>query len=464
MRIGLVALLALGSLAGCLGPRPQAPSAATVTPPADWRTATATTAPVGPEWWRGFGDPVLADLIARALAGNADLAIAVARVEEARAATRLGRAQLAPLVGGSGGTTAGQTLSPFGTPSDALGAQPAVQVSYDLDLFGRLRQASRAAAAQQLASEGARATVRLAIVSSVATGYMTLLGLDQRLAIARQTLVARADALRIARRRFDVGYSSRLELRQAEADYRATEVLIPQAELAIRRQEDALALLLGENPAPIARGLPLDRLTVPPVPDGLPADLLRRRPDIQQAEQSLVAADRSLDSARAALLPSIALTGSAGLVLSTALANPVGLFSLGGSILGPLFDAGRGRAQSDAAAARRDQAAFAYRRAALTAFREVEDGLAGVQRAGEQVTSLAQQRTALAGAVQNASARYRAGYSSYLEQLDAQRGLLAAELSLVQARTDRLVAAVALYQAMGGGWTQAAAQGDGRRP
>jgi len=445
------ALLALG-VAGCLGPRPDVPPAASVTPPAGWRSPVGVTAPIAADWWQRFGDPALAGLVTRALANNDDLAIAVARVEEARAVARLSRAQLSPQIGGSGGTTAGQTLSPLGTPSDAIGAQPGVQASYDLDLFGRLRQASRAAAAQALASEGARDTVRLAIVSAVVSGYVTLRGLDQRLSIAEGTLAARAEALRIARRRFEVGYSSRLELRQAEADYRATEGLIPQAELAIRRQENALSLLLGDTPGAIPRGVPLDRLLVPAVPDGLPADLLRRRPDLFQAEQLLVAADRSLDSARAAFLPNIALTGSAGVVLSTALAEPVGLFTLGGSVLAPIFDAGRLRAQADAATARRDQAAFAYRRAALTAFREVEDSLAGLRRSGEQAGILGQQRNALAGALVNATERYRAGYSGYIEQLDAQRGLLAADLALVQARTDRLVAAVALYQAMGGGW------------
>jgi multidrug efflux system outer membrane protein len=460
MRRGAVLLvLALSSgLAACAGPRPGPPPAASFTPPAIWRTTAGPAAPIAADWWQALGDPVLTGLIARALAANDDLAIAATRVEEARAGARLARAQLSPQIGGNGGTSAGQALSPFGTASDAVGAQPGVTISYDLDLFGRLRQAGRAAAAQALASEGARDTVRLAVVTGVATGYVTLRGLDARLAIARSTLAARAEALRIARRRFEVGYSSRLELRQAEADYRATEVLIPQAELAIRRQEDSLSLLLGDNPGPIPRGAALDRLTVPPVPGGLPADLLRRRPDLWQAEQTLVAADRSLDSARAALLPNVTLTGSAGVVLSTALANPVGLFSLGGSVLAPLFDAGRVRAQADAAAARRDAAAFGYRRAALTAFREVEDSLAGVTRAGEQATVLEAQRTALAGALVNATERYRAGYSPYLEQLDAQRGLLSADLALVQARIDRLVAAVTLYQAMGGGWTGSAAR------
>jgi len=330
-----------------------------------------------------------------------------------------------------------------------------VQASYDLDLFGRLRLASAAAQAQALASEGARDTVRLALVSSVASGYITLRGLDRRLAIARETLAARAEALRIARRRAETGYTSRLEQRQAEGEYHATEQLVEAAQLAITRQENALSLLVGDTPTTIARGATLEALATPAIPDGLPADLLRRRPDLFQAEQTLVAADRSLDSARAALLPSVSLTGSVGLVLSTALSDPVGVFSLGGSVLSPLFDGGRLRAQERGAIARRDTAAFTYRRTALSAFREVEDALAGVLRFGQQADAVAAQRDALAGALVNASERYRAGYTSYLEQLDAQRGLLNAELALAQARADRLTAYVALYQAMGGGWSRA---------
>jgi NodT family efflux transporter outer membrane factor (OMF) lipoprotein len=315
-----------------------------------------------------------------------------------------------------------------------------------------LRQASRAARAQLLATEAARDTVRLAAATSTATGYVTLRALDQRLQIARDTLAARSEALRIARRRFETGYSSRLELRQAQAEYAATEQLVPAAELAIARAENALSLLVGDAPGPIARGVPLDRLTLPDIPPGLPADLLRRRPDLFQAEQNLVAADRSLDSQRAAFLPNLALTGSAGVVLSTALGTPVGVFSLGGSILAPLFDGGRLAAQEDAATARRDQAAFAYRRTALTAFQEVDDALAGVERTREQAAAFSAQVAAARGALQNATNRYRAGYSAYIEQLDAQRSLLTAELSLIQAENDRLASAIALYRALGGGW------------
>ena len=442
-------------LSACLGPRPEAPSTTAVAPPPAWRTALGPGTPVRADWWAAFGDPVLTQLVGRALANSPDLGAAAARVEEARASERLARAQLSPLVTASLPTTDARALNAFGVAGTNLAAQPSISASYDPDLFGRLRNASAAARAQLLATEGARDVVRLGLASSVASGYITLRALDARLAVARDTLAARGDALRIARRRAETGYTSNLELHQAEGEYRATEQLIPQAQLAITRQEDALSLLLGDTPRAIPRGAALTALAAPPIPAGLPADLLRRRPDLYQAEQTLVAADRSLDSARAALLPNIALTGSVGVILTTALANPVGIFSLGGSVLTPLFAGGRLRASADAATARRDQAAYAYRRSALTAFREVDDSLAGVQRTREQAIALRGQRDALAAALQNASNRYRAGYSSYLDQLDTQRGLLTAQLALVQANADRLTSYVALYQAMGGGWTEA---------
>ncbi len=449
---GVAAMLAL---AGCIGPRPAAPTATAVVPPPAWRTAFGPGAPIRTDWWNAFGDPVLTHLVAQALASNPDLGAAAARVEEARAGERLARAQLVPSVSGSLPASDARTLSAFGTPTTNLSTTPSVSASYDPDLFGRLRNASAAARAQLLATEGARDVVRLGLASSVASGYITLRALDARLAVARDTLAARGDGLRIARRRAETGYTSNLELHQAEGEYRATEQLIPQAQLAITRQEDALSLLLGDNPRAIPRGAALTALALPPIPAGLPADLLRRRPDLYQSEQLLVAADRSLDSARAAMLPNVALTGSVGVILTTALANPVGVFSLGGSVLSPLFDGGRLRASTEAATARRDQAAYAYRRAALSAFRDVDDSLAGVQRSGQQAVAIRGQRDALAAALRNASNRYRAGYSSYLDQLDTQRGLLTAELALVQANSDRLTSYVALYQAMGGGWSEA---------
>ena len=451
------AVLALSAgalvLGACAGPRPAPPAGTAVVPPPAWRTALGPGQPIRADWWSAFDDPVLTRLVAQALAANPDLGAAIARIEEARAQTRLARAQLTPQLNLGGSLSEARVVNAFGQPSTSLAGQPAATISYEADIFGRLSAATEAARASLLASEAARDAVRLTIASQVATSYITLRALDQRLALARQTLEARQEGLHFARRRAETGYTSNLELRQAEAEYQATLQLVPAAQLAISRQENALSLLLGQNPAPIPRGKNLDDLVFPAIPDGLPADLLRRRPDLFQAEQNLVAADRTLDSARAALLPRLTLTGSTGVALSSLLPAGIGVFSLGGSILAPVFDGGRLRAQADTAAARRDQAAFAYSRAALQAFREVDDSLAGVQRSGEQATALAGQRDALAGALRNASNRYRAGYSSYIEQLDAQRGLLTAQLSLIQANTDRLNAYVTLYQALGGGWS-----------
>jgi len=216
--------------------------------------------------------------------------------------------------------------------------------------------------------------------------------------------------------------------------------------------EGVVSILLGENPRAIERGVGLNRLVAPTTPAGLPSALLRRRPDLAQAERQLAATDRSLDAARGAFLPAVQLTVTGGVVDSSLLAERIDVFSLGGSVLTPLFDAGRLRAQADAAAARRDQAAFAYRRAALNAFREVEDALATVRQTDEQARALERQHSAVAQALALARNRYQAGYSPYLDQLEAQRGLLAVELQQVQARSDRLNASVALFQALGGGW------------
>ena len=444
---------ALLSMSACLGPRPEAPSASAIAAPRAWRSPIGPAAPIEADWWRAFHDPVLTALVERALASNADIGVAVGRVEEARALTRLASAQQAPLatVGSTGGD--GRTVI-LGQGVDAFVAQPQVSISYDLDIFGRLREASAAARATLLATEATRDSVLLGVASSTAAGYISLLGFDARLATARATLLSRSDALRYARRRAAAGYTSQLELHQAEAEYQATAQLVPPAELAVTRQEDALSILVGDPPEAIRRGVALEALTTPAVPDGLPSDLLRRRPDIYSAEETLVASDRTLDSSRAAILPNLSLTGSAGLALSTALANPITLFSVGASVLAPLFDGGRLHAQADASAARRDQAAYAYRRTVLNAFREVEDGFAAAHRLDEQQASLRLQVTALQETLRISTNRYREGYSPYLDQLDAERGLLTAQLSLIQAENDRLVAFVTLYQAMGGGWMQ----------
>ncbi|TWB60552.1 efflux transporter outer membrane subunit [Nitrospirillum viridazoti] len=446
--------LALLLLCACTGPRPEAPLTAAVDPPPAWHGHDTADGAVEAAWWRAFGDPVLTRIVDQALANNTDVMAGAAHVAEARAQYRLAEAQRLPNVAFAAGGGRQRDVSPFGQPRQQTAGQWQTTAAYDLDLFGRQEDASEATRAALLATEAAHDSVRLVVAASAAAGYVGLRALDARLDVLKRTLAAREASLRLARRRAETGYAAQLDLAQAQAEYEATAQLIPATELAITRQEDGLSLLLGENPRAIERGLDLTGLTPPPVPAGLPADLLRRRPDIAQAEQQLVAADHGLDAARAAFLPDVQLSAAGGTVVSS-LIDPVNVFTLGGSILAPLFDSGRLRAQADGAAARRDAAAFGYRKAALSAFREVEDGLASVQRSGEQEAVLLRQRDALARTLAIATSRYRAGYSPYLEQLDAERGLLSVELALVQSRADRLAAAITLAQALGGGWRPA---------
>ncbi|MBV1692791.1 efflux transporter outer membrane subunit [Novosphingobium sp. G106] len=388
-----------------------------------------------------------------ALKENDDLEIAATRVAEARAQLAAARGAQLPVLqaAGAGGRT--RSVNPFGMDVKQWAAQGELQTSFDLDLFGRLANSTAAARASLLATVYSRDTVRLAVVTAVASTYIQLRTADARLDILKRTLGARSDTLRLIRRRAEAGYGSQLDFAQAEAEYEATAQAIPPVELAIARLENGLSILLGRAPAPIARGKSLDEITLPVVPVQLPAAILRRRPDLAASEQQIVAADHALDVARAAFMPNISLSASGGFVSSSLLPDdPLSIYSLGSSILAPIFNGGRIKAQADGAAARRDQAAFAYRRAALTAFREVEDGMASIQRLGEQEAALSRQRGALARTQSLAFRRYKEGYSPYLEQLDAERSLLSSDLALVQNRSDRLIAAISLYQALGGGW------------
>ncbi|MCC2981076.1 efflux transporter outer membrane subunit [Sphingomonas sp. IC4-52] len=453
-QLTITALMAGTLLAGCTAPNPPRPEAAAVAAPVAWRTNLPAGAALEADWWGRFGDPALGRLVERARANNPDVAIAAARVQEARANERLARAQLFPSLDVGAGVSEARAVNPLGVPTTNTGFQPLFQAAYEIDLFGRIGNQVEAARQSTAASEAARDTALLSVTAATASGYITLRALDARREVVQATIASRAEALRLARSRAEVGYTSQLELRQAEAEYRATTQILPQVDLAIRRQENALSILTGVAPQQIERGTPLSSLQAPPVPAGLPADLLRRRPDIAQAEYTLAATDASLAAARAQFLPSLRLTGSTGLTLSTALSDPVSIWAIGASVLAPLFQGGRLRANVEGAAARRDQAAFSYQRTALTAFREVEDNLAAVDRLAAQRRELEAQRTATAEALRHAANRYRAGYAAYLEQLDAQRALLNVELTLVQLRADQLNSLVALYQAMGGGWSR----------
>ncbi|MCC2601261.1 efflux transporter outer membrane subunit [Sphingopyxis yananensis] len=445
-----VVALSAGALAACaptIGPRPPMSISEA---PAQWKEAYPASGATESAWWNGFGDPQLSILVAAAQAQNLDLAIAAARVAEARAQEKVARSQLFPSLNGNVGASDARMLNAFGVANESASVQPLFQAAYEVDLFGRISSQIGAASANVAATQAAGRAATLAVTSATASGYITLLALDARRELLAQTVVSRREALRIARDRAEAGYTSQLELRQAEAEYRATEQQIPAVEALIARQEHALSLLTGQNPTAIVRGAGFSALKRPLVPHVLPSELVRRRPDISQAEYNLAATDANLRVARANFLPQLRLAASAGAVISSALQDPVTIWSVGGSILAPLFQRGRLTGQFDAATAQRDQAAFAYRRTVLTAFREVEDQLSNIDRLHAQSQALEAQQAAVADVLRHATNRYRAGYSPYLEQVDAQRALLSVDLALLQLQADRLNAYVALYQALGG--------------
>lgn len=451
MRTTLLAALAGAMLVSACAPALRdAPVGAAVAPPIQWRTPLGVTAPVDAQWWQGFGDPVLSSLVEKARANNPDVRLAAARVDEARATERGSRGFLLPTLGLGLDGAARREVSPFGTAQEALVAQPAFRASYEIDLFGKNAARVDAAEANVAATEASEEAARLSVEAATASGYITLLALDARLVVLEETVAARQQALKFARDRAEVGYTSQLELRQAEAEYQATVQLVPQLKAQIARQENALSVLTGELPGAIERGGTLYALRNPAPPATLPSELLRRRPDIAAAEYRIAAADAQMRVARAQFMPSINLGASAGLAISDLLADPISIWSLGGSILAPIFQGGRLTAQLDTATAQRDQAAWAYRSTVLTAFREVEDRMAVLVNLTEQEAALQAQRAAVADALRHASNRYRAGYTAYIEQVDAQRALLNVDLSLIQTRSDELSTLVGLYQAVGG--------------
>jgi NodT family efflux transporter outer membrane factor (OMF) lipoprotein len=445
----------VAALASCAGPRPPVPADVAVTAPASWRTPMSQAHAEGPAtWWDVFSDPGLSKIVAAALANNDDVKIAAARVQESVGQLALARAQQYPRVDGGVAWERNRGINPaFGIAQTQSISEPAVTMSFDADLFGRLRAASAAARANLLATRAAQADVQLLVAATAARAWFTLRSLDARLITLKTTLEARAQTLALVRRRFVVGYAAQLDVAQAQSEYRATEQQIPAIELAIRRTENSLCLLLGRNPGSIDRGDETLEPTLPVVPAAVPSALLRRRPDIVEAEEELVAADRTLDASRAAFMPDLQLSADFGRVTSSLLKNdPVSVFTLGASVLAPIFDAGRLKAQQDSTTARRDEAAFAYRKAALSAFSDVENALAATQRLQQQLDSQLAQQSALQRTLAIATQRYKAGYAPFLDQLDAQCGLLSVQLALSQTQADQMNAYVTLFQALGGGW------------
>ena len=461
--IGIVATqrtLALAMLAstcaGCvLGPdyvRPTVPVPASYRFAQDAASAAMPSATLAemPAWWRRFGDPELDALVTEGLAANRDLRVATSRVDEFAARVGATRAAALPQVGYGASASrqrAGNVV--VGSYSTVLSA------SWELDLWGRIHRQTEAARADLLNTEQARLGVALTLVSTIVSGYVTLLDLDRRLQIAQATAEGRRQNVDLFRIRLEGGAVSDFEMMQVTAEYETALSAIPDFQQAIAQQENALSVLVGRNPGPIRRGRNLEALDSPPVPAGLPSDLIARRPDILQSEQQLVAANALIGAARALYFPRLSLTGlggSASSELDGLFTGPARTWSFVGQLLGPLFAGGAIDAANRQAEARRDQALAIYEQTIQSAFRDVDDSLAAIQAKRELVASLERRVAALKTALQLAVERYDNGYANYIDVLDTERNLFNAQLALASAHGDRYRALVDLYRGLGGDW------------
>jgi multidrug efflux system outer membrane protein len=457
----IAALFCASALTACAVEEPYV--APDVELPDGWRIDVADAAElVDTRWWESFQDPVLEALIDEALANNTDLTIAAARVEEFAAVVEAVASEGRPQVGYGADAGRGRTSDNGSFPGMTANLWRAtISASWELDLFGKIRNATEAARAQLLSSEEARRTVVLSLVSSVATNYVTLRALDEQLLIAHSTLKARGESRDLFRIQFEGGIASELQLSQAESQYQETAADIPAIERQIGQLENAFSVLLGRNPGDIVRGRGLDELTPPAIPAGLPSDLLQRRPDVRGAEADLRAANAQVGVARSLYYPSIGLTGLLGLEsqdLSDLLDSGSTIWSAGATVTGPIFTGGRLDAQLAQAEARRKALVAQYQRTLQVAFQEVEDALIGQRTGRAELAAQAARIVALETYFELARLRYDNGYSSYLEVLDAERALFAARLAQVQTEAETTISVILLYKAMGGGWVDQADQ------
>ena len=447
-------------LAGCAGPRYARPD---VPVPPAYRgdsSAPSVSNAAGNNAARSYGelrwqdlihDEELSNLIQEALAHNFDAQIAAARVLEARAQLTVTRSARFPSLDAQGSYNNSQ-LTGFDTDATGL----AVSSGWELDLWGKVRSTTAAARAALLASEEARRVVLQTLVGDVADAYFLLRDLDLELEITRHALKLREDSLDLVRLRVDNGYSTEIELHQAEVLVKGAHTALTGLELQTEQTENQLAILLGRNPGPIARGRSLaEQELAVSLPPGLPSALLDRRPDIRQAEQQLIGDHNLVVAARAAFFPDLSLTATGGFA-SSALLNlvntPNATWSFGPVVNLPIFHAGAIRAGVRAAEARRQESLVAYRKTVQEAFREVADSLAAHRKLAELRSQQEGLVESLRQGVELADLAYKGGVVSYLEYLDSERQLLDAELLLVQVRRQELSNVVTLYRALGGGW------------
>lgn len=458
--LAAAALAAL--LAGCssMAPhyeRPAAPVAATYPAAIAGDTTTGTPA-ADIDWQRFFSDARTRRLIELSLQNNRDLRVAVANIERTRALYQVQRADRLPSVNAAASLTREPNAQGDQTSLYTVGLGV---TSYELDLFGRVRSLSDAALATYLATEEGRKAAQISLVGSVARAALAIQADEELMALTRQTLSTREESLKLSQLRFDNGVASELDLQQARSLVAAARATLSQQQRQRELDENALTLLVGQ---PLPADLPpattlADTRMIDNLPAGLPSELLARRPDVRQAEQTLLSANANIGAARANFYPRITLTGTAG----TASSELSGLFKSGSGawtfmpqITLPIFDAGRNRANLEFSNASRDIALAQYEKAIQTAFREVADALAGRATLGEQLRSQQEQTEAESARFRLSDLRYRNGVASYLDLLDAQRSLFTVQQATVQTRLAELQNQVSLYQALGGGWTDEA--------
>jgi outer membrane protein, multidrug efflux system len=461
--LSLASVLTFGLVGGCaVGPNYHRPAVQTPSafrdlsdnPQAQAQAASFADLP----WWQVFQDPQLQDLIRTALKQNYDLQIATERINASRAQLAVTRSSLFPQVQGEGNFAGGKQQF---FPLKANLLELAADVSFQLDFFGQLRRATEAARAQLLATEEGQRTVTLTLVSDVASAYFLLLELDLELQIAKDTVETQEGSVKLTSLRLDHGVATKLDVLQAQQVLDSANAQIPDFERQIGQAEDAINILLGNYPGPVARGVKLPDQFIPPdVPPGLPSSLLARRPDIRQAEQVLIAANAQIGVAKAAFFPQISLTGAGGgafgrsSAFSSLMGSQTAIWSYGASVTQPIFTGGALRGNLHLAESQHQQALLAYKESIQHAFGDVSDTLIGYQKLHEVRVQQQQVVADLAESVRLSIMRYRGGTTTYLEVLDGQRSLFAAELTLAQARGDEYQSLVQLYRALGGGWQQ----------
>jgi multidrug efflux system outer membrane protein len=409
-------------------------------------------------WWQVFQDTQLQELIRVALKQNYDLQLATERINQARAQVTVTRSSLFPQVQGNGNFSGGKEGN-FQTKFNFLNLT--ADAAFQLDLFGKLRRATEAARAELLATEDARQTVILTLVSDVASDYFTMLQLDLQLQITHETVATQEDSVKLTNLRLQHGVATKLDVLQAQQVLDSANATIPDLERQIAQEENAISILLGNYPQAVPRGRPLVEQWLPPeVPPGLPSSLLERRPDIRQAEQILVAANAEIGVAKAQFFPQISLTGSGGgafgrsSAFSSVMSSQLGIWSYGAQVTQPIFTGGALTGNLRAAKSQHEQALISYRQAIQQAFGDVSDALIGYEKLHQVRVRQEETVADLQESVRLSILRYKGGTTTYLEVLDGQRSLFSAELVLAQARGTEYQSLVQLYRSLGGGWQQ----------